>query len=278
MASLLHEQQHALERKPRQDAPGVLEQPAPLPTMAMATSTSLHAFGLPSAPEDADEDIILEDAGFFSGPIEAQKALNELGLQPSPPKARRYMDEEDDMPFDLDRELEAEDEQEEEEENYSQSQHGGDGPEGVDAALESNGLLHPTDECQPSSPVQHSHTVEPSSVAVPATLSREEEDKLRHEMAQQARVASTSRAPVTTTRSVDVEKEDEELGQNGLPKYIAAGTATATLLDGSTIRFEKKRRMKGWKVSVVSQRTSSLLTFRRLHSTAKSEPLWCWRN
>ena len=254
----------------------MLDQPAPLPTMAMAASTSLHAFGLPSAPEDADEDIVLEDAGFFSGPIEAQKALNELGLQPSPPKARRYMDEEDDMPFDLDRELEAEDEQVEEEENFSQLHNGADGPEGVDAALESNGLLQPADECQPFSPVQHSHTVEPSSVAVPTALSREEE--LRREMVQQARVASTSRAPVTTTRSVDVEKEDEELGQNGLPKYIAAGTATATLLDGSTIRFEKKRRMKGWKVSVVSQRTSSLLTFRWLHSTAKSDPLWCWRN
>lgn len=184
---------------------------------------------------DMEEDLVLEDAGFFgnlaSTSYDAQKALNELGLQPSPPKPSRYYNDfEDDIPFDLDQELAAEEQQ------YAEEVVPGDeelevlGDEEVEEeTLQSNGLL------QGPKPT----TISPEYKSPPKQVRTTE-------AVYNVQQASTSRlrAPPPSEQT-----NDSNIGLNGLPKYIAAGTATATLLDGTQIRFEKKRRMKGWKVS-----------------------------
>lgn len=211
------------------------------------------------------EDFTGEDFAFLgmsssssSQPFDAQMALNELGLQPSPPKARRYLDSDrdidddygdddddgnDHIPFDLDRELEMEEEQRMEEEDVPDDLQDDED----DEILESNGILQRPattstkevlESLPPAREVLDSPPLDPVAKGKVNTV-----DSLP--------VTSKSYAPIATrTPPLVVEGIDEDLGINGLPKYIPAGTATATLLDGSTIRFEKKRRMRGWKVSL----------------------------
>ncbi|UZJ55380.1 hypothetical protein CBS101457_004700 [Exobasidium rhododendri] len=185
-----------------------------------------------------DDDFILEDAGFFglsssssssssSHHFDAQKALNDLGLQPSPLKAQRsgYMDEDDEsIPFDLDRELEMEEEQAYEEEEVP------DDVQDEDEVLESNEILQ-----RPLTSVNED--VRPPPARIEQHLS-----KTHNSIASTSSSEDRMRPP-----HFAIEDADPMLGINGVPKYIPSGIATATLLNGSTIRFEKKRRMKGWK-------------------------------
>jgi chromosome transmission fidelity protein 18 len=193
-----------------------------------------HGMGLGMHDEG---DFILEDAGFFGTssseqPSNSQEALNMLGLQPSPSKGRMFMEDDDGMPFDLDNILDMEEEQMEEQEMPD---------EYLDDILESNGLLQTGPHSPPhalNKTSSEQSTVKTMIPVIPPPLIDVDhlDDQPR---------ASTSRSAALTP--ILVEEADDQIGLNGLPKYIAAGITTATLLDGTIIRFEKKRRMKGWK-------------------------------
>jgi hypothetical protein len=215
--------------------------------MALASASSPFPSTMFGLVEDDrhDDDFILEDAGFFglpasssSQPFDAQRALNELGLQPSPPKARRYVVEEDDedMPFDLEHELEMEEQRLGDEDTVQvEEEIPEDHMQDDEDVLESNGVLQISATLAKEAPQMHA--------SLPVVINK-------HILEAPQPVASTShiQAPLKSPAPV-AEDIDTDLGMNGLPKYIPSGIATATLLDGSVIRFEKKRRMKGWKVS-----------------------------
>ncbi|PWN50508.1 P-loop containing nucleoside triphosphate hydrolase protein [Violaceomyces palustris] len=51
--------------------------------------------------------------------------------------------------------------------------------------------------------------------------------------------------------------------EESIPRYIPAGTVTATCLDGKEVRFEKRKKMKGWKPPLLNfkeERGSGLLS------------------
>lgn len=213
-----------------------------------------HAAGLGGFNEDDDDDdFVLEDAGFFGEPsaCDAQRALNELGMHPSPPKARRYIDE-DDIPFDLDQVLDMEEEQMQEEEIPS------DIEEEIDDILESNGLLQ---EVSPLPASKGAPTPAQINLIANTAVSHIDDSivKSSRDTSKTAQVATNLDYAEKSTASTShhfstpapiADDIDDNIGLNGLPKYIASGTATATLLDGTMIRFARKRRMKGWKVSL----------------------------
>lgn len=203
--------------------------------------------------DDAEDDNALEDIGFFTlgkpEADEAQQALNELGLVPSPPRRPgdeheqgRYgnPDEVGNMPFDLDHELDLEEMDRREEESqptpYDLEK------DDEDERLEGNGLL---DEM--SSPVRTPPDISGAEASVQASLAH-----LRDQAS-----ASTSKQPAIVSSSVQrpqlvsvLEEEDDNLGINGLPKYIPAGVTHVALLDGSTACLEKRKRVAAWKVSI----------------------------
>lgn len=217
---------------------------------------------------------LLEGGGGMSASMSnessPQKALDELFRKPT--SFGSMLDDEGDgeeEPFDLDRMIEMEREEQEppedfvdedeelrdeeppeDEEDERAPRIGGteeeEEDEGDGGVLESNGFL------DPSSVKTRANDTTKSKPATPIRTMARQSVVMRGE-------ASTSTARLARTEVVEVEdKEDEEeelerdrgpVGLNGIPKYLPVGLATATLLDGSVVRFEKRRMMKAYKVS-----------------------------
>lgn len=218
-----------------------------------------------------ESDDALEDMGFFdtSHPINAQQALNELGLNPSPPKGREQhpnflgLDEqvtqvknihstsESEYDFDLDKELEYEQEilahRSEDEHIADESDRGHD-----DGVLESNGILDGVEcnsileeESLPDLVSFPHHTRTPKSLEQNVPMNLSPRPAISNHTAGPSR---SSDAPWRNETPVEEDDDADNMGLNGLPKYIPSGATSAILLDGTTVRFERRKRLKGWKV------------------------------
>ncbi|CDS00343.1 hypothetical protein [Sporisorium scitamineum] len=132
--------------------------------------------------------------------------------------------------------------------------------------LESNGLLG--DSSLPSSQnsiaqaqKSHSVTAEPFPTSAQAS-SRAIEALSALDMVEDV--------PTSVSRDNDVQAGPSRLPSRaqpaGIPKYIPAGFVTATTMDGTIVRFERRKRMKGWKApAIMSDINASQLLERPIH-------------
>lgn len=216
-----------------------------------------------------DEDDAFEDLGFFNlkrkspeanGP---QDALNELGLNPSPPRYSHSLGnemqesqlfiEDSGEPFDLDRELELEEMQRQEEQSQPKP-YDEEEEEFIMEAFQENDKKNPEKDLLSSSPI---HTPSPPPATKVATIVNAENyqsysSSSRPNVPQvpprrEAVIATSSRIALPQSVPAALELEEEELGANGLPKYIPAGLVYTILLDGTEVRFERRKRVSAWK-------------------------------
>lgn len=218
-----------------------------------------------------EEDDAFENLGFFdlkrkspevNGP---QDALNELGLNPSPPRfshglgehmqGLHLFSEDNGEPFDLDRELELEEMQRKEE----QSQ-----PTPYDQEDEEDFVMEAFQEAEKHVDDNISDLLSSSPIRTPPSYSKNvasldnAEKELSDSNSSRADIPSipprrdtligtSSRIALQDLAPARLEPEAEELGANGLPKYIPAGLVYTTLLDGTEVRFERKKRVSAWR-------------------------------
>ncbi|SPO24606.1 related to CTF18 - Chromosome Transmission Fidelity factor [Ustilago trichophora] len=113
--------------------------------------------------------------------------------------------------------------------------------------LESNGLLGTSS--QPTS--QHSVTPASSSQALTSLpFPTSAQGSLRAiESLSAIEMEAEGNAQVITTREAPAGPSRLPLRAQpvGVPKYIPAGFLNATTMDGTPVRFERRKRMKGWK-------------------------------
>lgn len=217
-----------------------------------------------------EEDDAFEDLGFFNlkskspeanGP---QDALNELGLNPSPPRyshgihnemqESHLFSEDNGEPFDFDRELELEEmlrqeeqsqptpyDEEEEEfimEAFQETEK--DDTNNASDVLSSSPLNTPSPPVTKCTTINNAEKEQSCSSSsrtnLPQLPSRRE-----------SVIATSSRISLPQPARAALEPEDEELGANGLPKYIPAGLVHTILLDGTEVRFERRKRVTAWK-------------------------------
>ena len=201
-----------------------------------------------------EEDDAFEDLGFFNlkskspeanGP---QDALNELGLNPSPPRYSHGIDnemqgshlfsEDNGEPFDFDRELELEEMLRQEE----QSQPTPYDDEEEEFVMEAFQETEKEDVNDASDALSSSPLNTPSPPVTKTTTNNNDENEQSHSSSsitnlpqlpsrRESVIATSSRVPLPQPVHAALEPEDEELGANGLPKYIPAGLVHTILLD-----------------------------------------------
>jgi hypothetical protein len=201
---------------------------------------ALNAFGRSPTPPRAPAPAYDEEAAMLA---EAE-AMDEKPAPAPRPSARRLdlhevgmEDEDDSYDFDPDADLalaEAEEEQPPSDIEEEYVEHGVTRPELV---------YHIDDEVQ----VVRAAARTASAAAGPSSVRLDAHDD-RPAQASVAKAVPVPRsAPVAA--APPVRARDPLLGIGGIPKYIPAGTWGATTMDGNTVRFERRRRMRGWHVS-----------------------------
>lgn len=220
-----------------------------------------------SGQQDDDD---FQDLGFFNlkskspetnGP---QDALNELGLNPSPPRYSRVLSndmqgshlfsEDNGEPFDFDRELELEEMLRQEE----QSQPTPYDEEEEEFVMEAFKETERDDASNATDLLSSSPILTPPPITKKvATITNAEEQQSRSSSSRsnipqlpprrEPVIATSSRIAQPQPALSAPELEEEELGVNGLPKYIPAGLVHTILLDGTEVRFERRKRVTAWK-------------------------------
>ncbi|TKY89326.1 hypothetical protein EX895_001857 [Sporisorium graminicola] len=136
----------------------------------------------------------------------------------------------------------------------------------VSDLLESNGLLG--DSSLPSSqhsiaPAQKSHSL----TAEPFPTSAQSSSRAIEALSA---LDAVGQSPATDLGSIEAQAGPSRLPSRvrpaGIPKYIPAGFVAATTMDGTVVRFERRKRMKGWKPpAVMSDIDASQLLERPIH-------------